>query len=79
MRSLWKGPFILGSILDQIKNSNNSSFKIMSTASIIFPTFINLTFEVYNGKKFQLITVEQHMIGKKFGEFINTKKPVKHK
>jgi len=79
MRSLWKGPFILGSILDTIQKNNSSNFKIMSTSTVIFPTFVNLTFEVYNGKKFQLIIVEQYMIGRKFGEFINTKKPVKHK
>nr|YP_009476631.1 ribosomal protein S19 [Chroomonas placoidea]AVM81124.1 ribosomal protein S19 [Chroomonas placoidea] len=81
-RSIWKGPFTIDSILRQVyKNQHNhSSFiKVWSRNSVIFPSFVGFSFEVYNGKKFSLIVVKQNMVGSKFGEFIFTRKMPKHK
>lgn len=81
-RPLWKGPFIQGYILYQIINTKNSSFKtykIKSGKSVIFPSFVGFNFEIYNGYKFQKLLIKTNMVGKKFGEFIITKKTVKHK
>lgn len=83
-RSLWKGPFINNSLLKQVyKNKNqvvqNQFIKIFEKNSIIFPSFVDVCFEVYNGKQFILVIVKEHMIGSKFGEFVFTRKLAKHK
>jgi small subunit ribosomal protein S19 len=82
-RSLWKGPFICNFILKQVyKQKNQTVFKLIkvwSKNSMIFPSFVGLNFEVYNGKQFILLNVKENMIGAKFGEFISTKKLAKHK
>lgn len=83
MRSLWKGPFINNSLLKEIYKStikkNSHLIKLKTTNCIIFPSFVNITFELYNGKKFVLLTVKEAMVGFRFGEFILTKKIAKHK
>lgn len=83
-RSLWKGPFSNDRILKQVyKNRNHKNsydfIKVWSRNSVIFPCFVGLSFEVYNGKKFSLILVKQNMVGFKFGEFVFTRKMAKHK
>lgn len=84
-RSLWKGPFLENFILKQFKNtekSQNKTYKpifIRSRNSIIFPSFMGLTFNVYNGKKFVSLIIKKNMVGRKFGEFVMTRKLTKHK
>jgi len=39
-----------------------------------FPAFVGHNFLVYNGKKFINMQVQLHMVGFRFGDFINTKK-----
>lgn len=82
-RSLWKGPFVKTSILNQIYKKNNGGYynfiKIWCKNSVIFPCFVGCTFEVYNGKKFILMVVQKNMVGFKLGEFILTRKLTKHK
>ena len=86
VRSLWKGPFIESGILKQIylekkktDSYNYQFFKICSRNSVIFPSFVGLIFDVYNGKKFVSITIKKNMVGLKFGEFVLTRKLTKHK
>ncbi|MBN1159705.1 MAG: ribosomal protein S19 family protein [Candidatus Diapherotrites archaeon] len=45
---------------------------------IILPKMIGANVAVYNGKKFDEITLDKNMIGHVIGEFIFTRKPVKH-
>lgn len=83
-RSLWKGPFIEGTILKQVKinNKNKKNYKVIrifSRNSVIFPSFVGLRFEIYNGFKFNTIEIKENMIGFKFGEFVFTRKRLKHK
>jgi small subunit ribosomal protein S19 len=83
-RSLWKGPFIKGLILKQVKTSfiskkNSKIIKIFSRNSVIFPSFVGFNFEVYNGFKFVTLEIKEPMIGFKFGEFVFTRKKLKHK
>jgi ribosomal protein S19 len=40
---------------------------------------LNKKFLIYNGKDFQKLIVSKDMVGKKFGEFIMTRKVVKFK
>jgi len=60
VRSCWKGPFILKLFFKK----NSYSIKTLSRNSLIMPKYLNLNFEVHNGKKFTKI---------KFGEFVPTR------
>nr|AVR57682.1 ribosomal protein S19 [Halamphora calidilacuna] len=74
-RSKWKGPYLNKNIAKNLQQSKKSYKKlIVSRNSVILPTFIDKTFEVYNGKKFNEILVTEEMIGHKFGEFSATRK-----
>jgi small subunit ribosomal protein S19 len=76
-RSVWKGPFVDGYMLKKAEKSRNSGrneiIKIWSRRSTILPQFVGLTFGVYNGNKFLPVTVNENMIGHKFGEFSPTR------
>jgi ribosomal protein S19 len=41
---------------------------------IIFNNFINLKFNIYNGKNFYSLVVTHKMVGFKFGDFVISKK-----
>ena len=76
-RSLKKGPFADASLLKKVDAMNASGdksvIKTWSRRSTILPQFVGLTFGVYNGKKFIPVSVSEHMIGHKFGEFSPTR------
>jgi small subunit ribosomal protein S19 len=74
-RSKWKGPYLDKNSAKNIQESKKNYKKlIVSRNSVILPTFIDQTFEIYNGKKFNEILVTEEMIGHKFGEFSATRK-----
>lgn len=76
-RSLKKGPFIDGHLLNKIDNSIKSGDKKVirtwSRRSTIIPEAVGLTFAVHNGKKFIAVFVTENMVGHKFGEFAPTR------
>ena len=76
-RSVWKGPFVDGYLLDKaekvMKSGRHEVIKTWSRRSTILPQFVGLTFAVYNGKKFIPVSVTENMIGHKFGEFAPTR------
>lgn len=51
----------------------------MSKNSIILPSFIELTFRVYNGKAFTIVKIIEEMVGHKLGEFVSTRKQFSYK
>ena len=51
----------------------------MSKNSIILPSFIELTFRVYNGKAFTMVKIIEEMVGYKLGEFVSTRKQFSYK
>jgi ribosomal protein S19 len=67
-RSKWKGPF-----LNITKNNSYQNKKIMHRNSLIVPSFVGLMFHVHNGKSYTELTVNENMIGHKFGEFSFTR------
>ena len=77
VRSVWKGPFVEGSLLKKADAARSSGrhdvIKIWSRRSTILPQFVGLTFGVYNGHKFLPVMVNENMIGHKFGEFSPTR------
>ena len=77
-RSVWKGPFYEPYLLkkaDETRKSGktNTVIKIWTRKSTILPEFVGLTFGVYNGKKFIPVSVNESMVGHKFGEFSPTR------
>ena len=77
-RSTWKGPFYEEYLLkkaDDVRKSGkiNQVIKIWTRRSTILPEFVGLTFGVYNGIKFIPVSVNENMIGHKFGEFSPTR------
>jgi small subunit ribosomal protein S19 len=76
-RSVKKGPFIDGHLLEKIEDANkNKSKKVIKTwsrRSTIVPEAVNLTFAVHNGRKFVPVFVTENMVGHKLGEFAPTR------
>ena len=76
-RSVWKGPFVEASLLKKAKAVSDSGkkeiIKTWSRKSTIVPQFVGLTFGVYNGRKFIPVSVDENMVGHKFGEFSPTR------
>ncbi len=76
-RSAWKGPFVDSYVIKKAAAASGSArhkvINIWSRRSTILPQFVGLTFGVYNGKKFIPVTVNDRMVGHKFGEFSPTR------
>jgi small subunit ribosomal protein S19 len=78
-RSVYKGPFVDGSLLRKISKSGEKSLiKIWSRRSTIIPDFIGRTFGVYNGKTHVPVYITSEMVGHKFGEFSPTRRFTSH-
>ncbi len=77
-RSVWKGPFVDLHLLKkaegaQDQGSRSAPIKTWSRRSTILPQFVGLTFNVYNGRKFIPVSVNEDMVGHKLGEFSPTR------
>ena len=76
-RSVWKGPFVDGYLLKKAEAARGSArpeiIRTWSRRSTILPQFVGLTFAVYNGRKFLPVSVNEEMVGHKFGEFAPTR------
>ena len=76
-RSLKKGPFIDGHLLDKVDAANESGDKRVirtwSRRSTIVPEMVGHTFGVYNGKQHVPVFVQENMVGHKLGEFAPTR------
>lgn len=69
-RSKWKGPIINSkNVIIEKKNQ-----KILSRNVEIVPSFIGLSFFVYNGKNYDEIIITNNMVNHKIGEFSFTRK-----
>ena len=81
-RSIKKGPFVEGHVLEKIAAMNATGskkpIKTWSRRSTITPEFVGHTFNVHNGKIFQSVFVTENMVGHKLGEFALTRTFKKH-
>ena len=81
-RSIKKGPFVEGHLLEKIAKMTASGgkkpIKTWSRRSTITPEFVGQTFNVHNGKIFQPVFVTENMVGHKLGEFSLTRTFKKH-
>ena len=76
-RSIKKGPFVDGHLLKKVEAAravnDKKPIKTWSRRSTILPQFVGLTFNVYNGRKFVPVSVNEDMVGMKLGEFAPTR------
>jgi small subunit ribosomal protein S19 len=76
-RSLKKGPYVDGKLLEKVEEMNASGKKRVirtwARRSTIPPEFVGHTFAVYNGRKFIPVYVDENMVGHKLGEFAPTR------
>ena len=77
-RSVWKGPFVDLHLLKKAEAQQDAGtraapIKTWSRRSTILPQFVGLTFNVYNGRKFVPVSVNEDMVGHKLGEFAPTR------
>jgi small subunit ribosomal protein S19 len=81
-RSIKKGPFVDGHLMDKIQEAKNSKsktpIKTWSRRSMITPDFVGLNFSVHNGKIFNAVFVTENMVGHRLGEFSLTRTFKKH-
>jgi small subunit ribosomal protein S19 len=81
-RSIKKGPFIDGHLLEKISKLNAAGqkkpIKTWSRRSTITPEFVGHTFNVHNGKLFLPVFVTENMVGHRLGEFSLTRTFKKH-
>ena len=76
-RSIKKGPFVDGHLMDKVEamNAKNEKkvVKTWSRRSMIMPEFVGHTFAVHNGKSFINVFVTEMMVGHRLGEFSPTR------
>jgi len=76
-RSVKKGPFVDGHLLDKILAMENSgekrAIRTWSRRSTILPEMVGHTIAVHNGKRFVPVYVTENMVGHKLGEFSPTR------
>ena len=81
-RSIKKGPFIDGHLLEKIVKAKDTKskqpIKTWSRRSMITPEMVGLTFHVHNGKLFMPVYVTENMVGHRLGEFAPTRKFTGH-
>jgi len=80
-RSLKKGPYIDGGLLNKVLNLRKDEKKIIKTwarHSTISPEMVGYTFGVHNGKEFVAVFISDDMVGHKLGEFSPTTKFSRH-
>lgn len=79
-RSVKKGPYIDASLLKKVQAQQEAAgmgsakpIKTWSRRSTILPEMIGLIFQVYNGKMFIPVSINENMVGHKLGEFSPTR------
>ena len=76
-RSLKKGPFMDGHLIEKVvlQNQRNDKkvIRTWSRRSTITPEMVGHTLAVHNGKKFIPVYVTENMVGHKLGEFSPTR------
>ena len=81
-RSIKKGPFVDAHLMKKVEALNAAGkkevIKTWSRRSTIFPSFVEHTFAVYNGREHVPVYVTEDMVGHKLGEFAPTRTYKRH-
>jgi len=74
-RSVWKMPMSKSKIFKALFFLNkHNTLLLWSSNYVIFPSFIGYTFNVYNGKNYVSLFINENMVG--FKDFLVTKKRI---
>ncbi len=76
-RSLKKGPFVDGHLLEKVEKAQaeggKKPIKTWSRRSMILDNMVGLTIAVHNGKNHVPVFISENMVGHKLGEFSLTR------
>lgn len=76
-RSLKKGPFVDEHLMKKVEKLNAEGkkqvIKTWSRRSTVFPSFIEHTIAVHNGREHVPVYITEDMVGHKLGEFAPTR------
>ena len=76
-RSTKKGYFVDPHLMDKVLKAQaedlRKPIRTWSRRSTVTPDFVNLNFEVHNGRHFMPVFVTENMVGHKLGEFAPTR------
>ncbi len=65
-------------LLERIKKNPGKFYRTKSRDIIITPELFEVKLGVYNGKEYVPLEIKPEMLGFRLGEFVHTRKPVKH-
>jgi len=65
-------------LLEKIRKSPQKFHRTRSREMVIIPEMIGVKIGVYNGKEYVPLEIKPDMLGHRLGEFVMTRKPVKH-
>ncbi len=69
----------LNAKIERAKASGSKKpIKTRTREALIMPSWIGLSFDVYNGKEYQHVEIEPSMLGHRLGEFVYSTKRVQH-
>ena len=80
-RSLKKGPFVDGRLMEKVlklRKDEKTIIKTWARRSSISPEMVGFTFGVHNGKEFVPVYIGEDMVGHKLGEFAPSTKFSRH-
>jgi len=80
-RSLKKGPYTDAKLLKKLAGMQpgiKTIIKTWSRDSVITPEMVGFSFGVHNGRDFIPVSVSEHMVGHRLGEFAPTRKFIRH-
>lgn len=78
-RSLKKGPWIDPKLLEKLERAKQDEpIKTWSRDSMVIPKMVGRVFLVHNGRDFISVRVREEMVGHRLGEFVPTRKFVRH-
>ncbi len=65
-------------VLEKLRRNPKKFIRVKVRDMIIVPEMIGATLGVYNGKEFVRLDLKPEMLGHRLGEFVMTRKHVKH-
>jgi small subunit ribosomal protein S19 len=76
-RSVKKGPFIDGHLLEKVEvaatTGDKRPIKTWSRRSVVLPEMVGLIIAIHNGRQHVPIYITENMVGHKLGEFAPTR------
>ncbi|MCL5102036.1 MAG: ribosomal protein S19 family protein [Candidatus Marsarchaeota archaeon] len=61
-----------------LSSGSKRNIKTRTREALIMPSWIGLSFDIYNGKEYQHIEIQPTMLGHRLGEFVYSTRRVQH-